>query len=188
MEHLSQYVRTGKLIRLERPYPGAEHLTGFVHALSDTLLVIQTFYDFYCDGYSIVRASDIRGFRSGDYERVFERLFEREGLLPQVGCADSLPLMSVRACLKHFEGTAQVIIVECESQDNSHDDKFYMGLVSEVEGANAWLMCLDGLGKWEDSEVSVDTDCITRIQFDSPYIWVLTKYFHAGRSRCAHGK
>ena len=78
---LKKYVRTLKHVRIERPYPEDQYMHGFIHGISKTLLVMQKFHDFYNEGYALIRISDIIGFRSNKYERFFDKMFKKEGLL-----------------------------------------------------------------------------------------------------------
>jgi len=175
LNKLDEYIGNLKLVRIERHF-AEDYITGFVHGKSDTLLIMQQFHDFYYEGYAIIRLSDIVGFRSKKYERFFEQMLEKEGLLCQVKSDYSLPLNSIKETLSFFITTDILLIVECESSGNAEDDEFYIGKPIDIENSSLWFREFNGLGKWEQTEVEISINDITKIQFETPYIQIFSKY------------
>jgi len=173
---LDAYKGTLKKIRIERPYPGATYINGFVHDVSDTLVLIQQFHDFYCEGYTIIRIPDIVNIRSDEYERFFEVIMKGEGLLDLVAYTINVPLFNITSSLSYFSKTKEHIIIECESVTNDNQDRFYLGKVSEIEGTTVWFVEINPLGTFEHEEIGISLEEISRIQFDTPYINIFSKY------------
>ena len=175
-KQLNRYVRSNKKIRIERHFSNDECINGFIHDISELLLVVQQFHDFYCEGYSIIRLSDLSDFRSDQYERFFEKMLMGEGLLDQVEYKKNVPITNLKTSLSYFNEKNENIIIECESSDNPEDNEFYIGKISEIKEGDVWFIGFNALGEWDKEEVAIKIADITRIQFDTPYINILSKY------------
>ena len=176
LDKLQEYQGALKIVRIERPFPGNYYINGFIHYTTESLMLMHQFHDFYCEGFTIVKTSDIKDFRSSEYERFLEKVMNGEGLLEQIKYDHSVPLDDIKSSLSHFMNNQQNIIIECESRKNADDDEFYIGRVSEIDGETVWFMGFNALGQWEKDEISIKLDTITQIQFDTPYINILTRY------------
>jgi hypothetical protein len=173
---LNGYIRSKKKIRIERHFSNNEIINGFIHDMSENLLIIEQFHDFYCEGYSIIRLSDLSDFRSDQHERFFEKMLLNEGLLDQVGYKKNVPITNLKISLTYFAEKNENIIIESESSDNPEDDEFYIGKISEIKEEDVWFIGFNALGEWDEEEVAIKIADITRIQFDTPYINVFSKY------------
>lgn len=180
MNKLKKFEGVMTAVRLERKYPGSCYINGFIHKIEANLLIIQQFHDFFCEGYVIIKLSDIIRFRSNEYERFFENILQKEGLLNKVGYNYSLPLNSIESVLHYFIKEQQIIIVECESIESDDDDKFYIGKAVDIEDSIIWFIEINALGKWEKTEIGIKIRNITQIQFDTPYIQIFSKYTAPG--------
>lgn len=173
---LNRFVGTKKKVRIERNIRSEEYINGFIHDVSKGLVVLQQFHDFYCEGYTIIKLSDVSDLRSDEHERFFERMLNAEGLLDQIEYKRIIPITDFVASLSYFVKNNENIIIECESLENPADDEFYIGKVSEIEGNDAWFIGFSALGEWEKEEVAIKIANITRIQFNTPYINIFSKY------------
>ena len=170
------YVGTRKQVRLQRAFASEPLHNGFVLGISDKLVLLRQFRDFYDEGYTVLRLADIVSVRSGEYERHWERMLSSEGLLNSVKI-DAMPALDgFSELLVDFAIEDRFLIVELESKDNPDDDLFMIGKVDHVDGEIAYFRHFDGLGIWEDKLLKVPTQGITTVQFETPYIRHLRKY------------
>src|SRR5205085_12079359 len=68
-DRLSKLVGQPKMAHLTRGYPGEPTHRGFVLGLGRDLVLLHQFHDFYPEGYTALRAADIKRVRSGKHER-----------------------------------------------------------------------------------------------------------------------
>ncbi|GAA6140648.1 hypothetical protein [Hydrogenophaga sp. 5NK40-0174] len=167
----------GKLtkVRLERKYPSGIYSNGFVHFVGNESIILQQYHDFYCEGYCVLRVEDIIGLRSSEYERFFEKMFKDEDLLSKVSAPSIPPVDSLMDLLEYFKDNETNIVVECEFE-GEEEDVFSCGKVSGIENEIIWIKEFNALGEWEDEEVGVELESVTKLQFDTPYINVFAKH------------
>lgn len=176
-ELLRQLVSSRKKVQLTRTHPGEPRCNGFVLGLSEDWVLVNQFHDFASEGYTILRVNDICGVRSGEYERKWESMLASEGTLDQVGITYEVGLQNIRSILESLHGLERNIIVECEDQDDSDEDEFYIGrIVKVVEDDHLQFKHFDALGRWEEDVVELPLSRITKVQFDTPYIITFSKY------------
>lgn len=171
---IEQYIGIKKKIRIERNF-SERYANGFITSASDSILIMQQFHDFYSEGYCALRMKDIVSYRSNEYERFFEKMLEAEGILENLKDPDIPHLSNMRELLTYFKFKEANIILECE-YENSEDDIFMCGKVSEIENDTLWFKSFDALGCWLDEETGVDINDVTMIQFDTPYLNVFSKF------------
>ena len=172
-EQLKKYKGSLQKVRLKRSYPSEVFLNGFIHLVTKKIVIIQQYHDFYAEGYSVIRTSDIISIRSNKYERFFEEMFKDEGLIDKVKKPNIPELKSMKRVLKHFQRNEKNIIIECESEN---DEIFMCGKVSEIENGTVWVKEFDALGKWRNKEVGIELKNITKVQFETPYVNIFSKY------------
>ena len=102
-------------------------------------------------------------------------MLKNEGLLKLIKKPDLSKLKTVKNILEHFIKSNTNIIVECESLDDDNSE-FHIGRPTEIEGKTLWFIGFDALGKWYDEEIGLSIKNITKIQFDTPYINIFSKY------------
>lgn len=172
---LHRHVGARKKVRIGRVFSNNDYMNGFIHDISEQLLVIQQFYDFSCEGYSIVRLSDISYFRSDEHERFFEKILKAEGIIDQVEFKKNVPISDITTALSWFSECGKNIIIECESSE-SVDDEYHIGKVIEIDEEDVWFVGFNAIGEWDREEIALKSNEITRIQFDTPYIDIFSKY------------
>lgn len=71
------------------------------------------------------------------------------------------------------------MIVECEDTDKEDED-FYIGELLEVQSRSIQFRDYDALGYWSKTPKSIKLTDITKVQFDTPYINIFSKYTREG--------
>jgi hypothetical protein len=165
-----------KKVRITRKHDEGTSLNGFVLGLGRKLVLLQQFHDFYSEGFTAIRIRDIRKIRSGQYERFFEKMFECERLLPTYDQGNKVPLDDWGSLLRDLQERNRNIIVECEGQESSEHGTYFIGRILAVEFDSVSILNFDALGKWDDEPSNVPLLAITKIDFDSPYINIFSKY------------
>lgn len=175
-KYLKSFVGTMKQVRITRPYPGNPTHFGFVLGVGKELVLLQQLHDFYPDGYSVLRLEDVVTIRSGEQERFFETLLQKEGLMELVGITEIPPLDDLRSLFEYLQERNQNVVVEVEGDDTDEDDEFLIGRVVAVESEGVELLYFDPLGQWDAEPIAIDFEEITQVQFDTPYVNILSKY------------
>ncbi len=173
---LQPYVGVPRKVRLERSFPSEPLHNGFVMGVGATLVLMQQFHDFYNEGYTALRLSDITSIRSGEYERHWEQMLIAERLIDAVGIEIAPPIGNFRELLTAIASRPQNVIVECESTLTADDDEFYIGRTIRIDGNVLVFHNFDALGKWSSDFDEIELSSISKIQFDTPYINIFSKY------------
>jgi hypothetical protein len=175
-DRLSKLACTPKMAHITRGYPGEPTQNGFVLGLGRDLVLLHQFHDFYPEGYTALRAADVKRVRSGEHERFWEEMFRGEGLMDQVGISYEVPLDDFRSLLATLHGRGQHVIIECEDRRTEEYEEFYIGRIFALAGETVSIRCFDSMGRWDDEPCIIAYGDITKIQFDTPYIDTMTKY------------
>lgn len=175
MIDFSYLVGTRRKVRIERDRPSHRLLNGYVLATKNGLILMHPFDDFEPDGYAVIRAQDVVGIRSNQYERLWDRMLSGEGLLGGLDAMLEIDLSSVQAVVVSAAALFRFVVIQCEDEQEDIMD-FYLGNVVEVDHDIVRVRCLDGLAKWEEEIVEIPVNEITKVEFDTPYINRFTKY------------
>ena len=107
---------SGSLVGIEREKIDVNTIHGFIVDLEDEWVLLQRVFDFYADGWVLLRRGDISVLQSKPTE-VFQRaLLEGEGSLARVDFTRRLPEGGIITMLRGFESD-QVVILEEETED-----------------------------------------------------------------------
>ncbi len=167
--------RPGK-VHLTRGYPGDRMHSGFVIGIGRSLVLMHSFHDFYPEGYSALRIEDIKRVQSGKQERFLERVFRGEGLMEHVGISYDVPLDDFPSLLGALHQRGQHVIIECEDRKNAQQDDFFIGRILSVDDESVIVLYFNPLGVWDDEPSIISHGDITQIQFDTPYVNIMSKY------------
>ncbi|MEM6796689.1 MAG: hypothetical protein AAF725_22140 [Acidobacteriota bacterium] len=178
------------IVRLERDGLEEGPIYAFILERGESLLRIREFYDFVDFGVSILRREDLTAVRAGEDERVYGEILaalgvspdhplEPESAEPEAAPAEGsgwleVPLGSWEDCLSFLKGEDAFVAIESESGENA--GTFLVGIPSEIEGGQLWLLPCDSRGRWDEEEVAIDLAEITRVQVDNPYLRGLSLY------------
>ncbi len=146
-------------------------LYGIVFAESEELILIAKEYDFFVDGFQVVRKKDISEIESTESTKYTYKLLHREGLLRDIEC----PIKDISGWRSVFSqlGEGEFVIVEDEVADD-----MLIGPITEVGPESVALRYFDGQGKWRE-ESRIDYSDITSLQFRCNYVRVHQKYIGA---------
>jgi len=140
-------------------------------ARSEELLLLHVFYDFYPDGYRIVRIEDIYDVIRDASEEFFERIIGAEGVYVHLQPPMSIDLTSWRTALTSLRGRYDYCIIECDEQED-----FLIGKIMELGEWDFSFWYFDATGKWDDEMDIVDYDDLTGVGFDDNYTNTIIKY------------
>ncbi|MDJ0522519.1 MAG: hypothetical protein QNJ90_10670 [Planctomycetota bacterium] len=172
LDLLRKYAGRYRKVRLTRPLLAGQHTHGFVLALSDELVLMSQFHDFYSEGAVVLRLKDISGLRSGEFERCFEKMYRAEGLLDAVGLSVMPPLDDMRTLTRWLRDTRTPAIIEQEVFEggDEEDELFLLGYVTDVGEGDVWIRHFDATGVWEEEDDFIELDAITSVQLEAPYL------------------
>jgi hypothetical protein len=177
MIDLRCHVGTRRKVRIERNTPSEPFLNGYVLAMDNGLILMHPFDDFEPDGYTVIRERDVVSVRSNEYERLWDRMLDGEGLLAGLDEAPGVDLSNMQAVIVSVAAQYRFVIIECEDEDeDEHIQVFYLGELVEVAGDVVHFRCLDALAKWDTEIAAIPVAEITKVQFDTPYVRRFTKY------------
>jgi len=180
MAKLRKYVGSRQKVRLTRPMPSEPILNGYLLAMSDALVLMHPFHDFEPDGYTIIRAADVAGVRRCPYEEWWDHMLQQEGLLGGLDSAPDVDLSDMRSAVKSVAALYDQMIVECEEEGNEDIEDFYLGRLISVADDSVLFLDYDSLGFWASEPKEIRLEEITKVQFDTPYIRVFSKYTREG--------
>ena len=185
-KRLMEIVGTRKKVQMTRPFPGEPNCNGFVLRVSEKWLLLHDFFDFTPMGYTAIRLAHISSCRSGKYERKWEQMLEAEGVLDRVEIDFEIDLDSTHSLLESLQRRGQNIIVECECEDDSDRDGFFIGKITKLEKRFLGFKHFDATGNWEDGEYRIPFKYITKIAFDTPYVNTFSKYLNSAAPASAN--
>jgi hypothetical protein len=175
-DRLAKLVGRPKKVHLTREFPGEPTHNGFVLGLGHDLVLLHQFHDFYAEGYTALRVAEIKRVRSGKHERFWETMFRGERILEHVGIPYEVPLDDFRSLLNFFHRRGQHVIIECEGRESADHDDFYIGELVAMDEETTSILHFNAMGQWDREPSVVAYDDITKIQFDTPYINIMSKY------------
>ena len=173
---LWKFANSGKMVCIERDYPSDPRHCGFIQGIGETLLLFSVFHDFYPEGLIVLHISDVRKVTRNDRERLWERILASEGLMDTSTDPPEVSLRDIPSLLYSLAERAHNIIIECESIQSDEDSDFYIGkIISLGEHAVAFLG-FDSFGKWDENPSEIPYHSITKVEFDTPYVNIFSKY------------
>jgi hypothetical protein len=170
---LAEAIVDADYVAIERAFPGEPRLCGYVEAMSDSLVAVQPFHDFYPEGWAVVRRDDIEEVDCGERESVIGAMLRAEGL-ERKEHPFPLDLGSFGALLRQMHAKDCPVIVECENADEE-EDTFELGRIHAIDDLRVHIRLLDVLGRWKEV-VSIPLRDVTKVQIDNPYLRTFVKY------------
>jgi hypothetical protein len=82
-----------------------------VLGLGHELVLFHPFHDSYPEGYTALRAADIKRVRSDKHERFWEAMLRGEGLVERVGISNDVPLDDFRSLLGALHARGQSVSI-----------------------------------------------------------------------------
>jgi hypothetical protein len=169
------HVGTRPTVTITRRTPCGQRLHGYLLDLSETLGLIHVFADFDPYGYVVFRVQDVVEVRSGPHELWWHHMLSAENLLGGLDSPPHLDLSSMRSAIESIARHCAHMIIECEDDDEDVED-FYIGSRIRTEHDKVVFRHFDDLGCWSRKAAAIAIDDITKVQFETPYIKVFSKY------------
>ena len=170
-----------RIVTIVRDLPGEPYEYGFVLGVGHLVLLNQ-FHDFYSEGLAAIRLDEIASVRCGKSERFFTDIILKEGLKQDYPNACEIDLSSAHLFIKSLRSQYDSVILECESRVWAAEDEFYLGRVLKVDEGRTVLRCIDSSGTWDPEPITVDHQDLTKIQFDTPYINLISRHMKGAGS------
>jgi hypothetical protein len=170
---MKNFVGNKKYLKIFRSLGDECYINGFVIGIGEKLVLLQSFHDFYCQGYEVLRLRDIEKVESSKTERFFECMFEREGILENIGIQYQVNLTNFELLLKSLNDIKKPVIIECEENVKN---KFYIGEIVALEEKHIKFKHFNSIGQWKKKEYKIEYNLITKVQFDTPYLNTFIKY------------
>jgi len=137
-------------------------LHGILLDESELFILLAIEYDFYMDGYCIVRKKDVTKLTSTKSNKYVFKILKAEGLIQNLE-HPRINLTSWNSIFSSF-GKNEFVIVENEEAKN-----FDIGPITKINKNSMWLRYFDGAGEWI-KEVKLKYPDITSIRFKNNYI------------------
>jgi hypothetical protein len=146
---------------------GLRPFTGFVLAVSESLVLVHDFNDFMHDGYAVMRRDTISELRcsiSDDEHsmKFFEQMMVKEGAVARVGIGYTVPLDSIASAARALHAPV--------------DEDLHVGMVLSADDLRIRTKCVTSSGEWLDAECELITSHVQLIEFGSAYLKALQKY------------
>lgn len=149
------------------------NLDGFILDASKNLLLLEYYYDFFFDGYRIVRVADVETIKHSSTDRFHENVIRDEGLRPIEPVVFRVPLESWESVARWLQGTSRVTIVEVEGPEY---EQFIIGRVEAVSPRTVKVRYIDGAGRVMKRLTSIPLADVTQIHIGSNYQRMYEKY------------
>jgi|GEM_PF-1303091 len=163
-------------INLQRPFPGEPEINGFLLAEGTSVTLLYEFYDFNPVGFTLLRNDQITRILSRDKELFFKKIIEAEHLFSH---EMNLPKISLDGFYSSLNSLREAfLIIECESTYDDNEDEFYIGKINFFTDFSIEFKTFDTLGNWDSTASEITLENITKIQFGSRYINIISKYLN----------
>lgn len=187
LEHdLVKFAARRQLVSLKRDFCRQPRHHGFVVAVGKTLVVIKQFHDFYCEGYSALRISDISSLQSRKQDAFWTEMFRSEGLMEGLEAPDNLVMDDIGSLLRSLSKLNRNVVIQCEHCRRDEHEYWAIGQIVSLDALSVTFLGFDVMGKWHKEPDQVFYSAITQIQFDTPYINVYSRHvrhlYWAGRA------
>lgn len=159
------------VLSIERPEVAETELLCIPIARSDELLMVHVFYDFYPDGYRIIRLQDVYDVVWEQSERFFEHIVREEGIHAKLKPPPTIDLTNWQSALESLRGRFDFCTVE-----TGEGEDFLIGRVVELDEWELTFRYFDATGRWDDEPDLLDYDELTAVSFDDNYTNTIIKY------------
>jgi hypothetical protein len=162
-------------VLLTRTFDGDSKPDGYVLGIGAQWVLLQSFYNFFPDGFELVRVDQLASARSGEIERHYHEMYVGEGLTDRPKLSFEVALDTTEELFETLLWHGDHVIIECESLREAIAN-FHIGKLLHVNGDTARLAHFDALGNWDTAIHTIQLGEVTRIRIDSNYTRVYSKY------------
>ncbi len=177
--NIQHYIETAKLVTIERRRIDLNDLSGFILDYTDDFLLIAREYEFFMDGWMVLKRQAISELRSSEVNAYCKTILKQEGLLEDIAPGFAIDLSDFQQLFQSLKRQRDFVIVECESLDESI---FLIGPIDRITQSQVAIRHFDGCGNWRDDACTIDYSDITAIQFGGNYIRLHQKYIVADQA------
>lgn len=174
IETIRHHIENKMLLHIERVFEGQiDEIIGFPLLISDNVLLMSIVNDFYDEGFSILRLSDISDAYSKEDDAFYEKICLSENIgteKPNILC-DVTDIETVLKQLKNYEG-----FISVQTERQTEKCSFYLGKIVEVGLHDVSFIDIGTDGKWDDKAHSISFEEITQITFEDNYSRMYYKY------------
>jgi hypothetical protein len=183
-QKLIGFAQEQSMVTLQRPFPGEPSESGFILGVGEELLLFRPFHYFYPEGYSVFPSEDVEAVTHGEREQLIESIIKRESIIElNAGPWSFLSLDAWPMLAAQILADRCFVSLQCESRDWQRDDEFLVGRVLGADDASVTLRCFDSTAVWVSEPHTVYYSSITRINLDTPYVNILSKYVRKPKRR-----
>lgn len=182
--NLRTFLDSGKMVHLTRGFPGEPSHSGFVLGVGEELVILHQFHDFYSEGLTALRIEDIMGIEHGGREQFIEHILNCENIVTTNIHSIYIKSNNFKELISNACHLSQNLIIECENMETDDEDNFYIGKIISFGNDAIKMQNFDSVGVWDGFCVEIAYSDITKIQFDTPYLNIISRYLSpTGRFR-----
>ena len=173
---LKTYIENRSIISIKREKIDNNTILSTPLKVSTDFLLLAYLYDFFLNGYKIVKIEDITQLKQSDSEKHIEEICNKERILEFRQNFDSLSLTNWQSIFRWISYTDQIVTIESEKLNGS---EFYIGSIIVVESDSLAILQFDGAGIWDKDRSIIKYDSISCITFGDMYSSLMGKYAKA---------
>jgi hypothetical protein len=171
---LEQHIQTKELVTIRRDRIDPHGMSVVVLAMSEDLALLQYTYDFFSDGFMIVRVSDITQVRCGAGDKWYEHILRSEWVVSTIAAPFAIDLQDWKTAVDAINRQWRNIIVEDETAMDSL--LFVIGKTISLGYDTLSIRGFDCEGYWDNDCTRFPYSRITAVTFDCNYVNLHSKY------------
>lgn len=163
-----------QLVSFRRDHVDNAELQGFILAVSDSLLMLQSVRDFILDGYLLLDRRHVTNARCHQTNRFQRDLMETEGTIANVAFNSHFDIDSWSVYLDSLAPDTLIVI----EQELCDPPFVHFGTYVDID-ADAFVRMheFSGAGNWGDELTLIPLEDITCIQSNTNYLQPYARYF-----------
>ena len=170
---LKNCIKQKKQVSIERAEIDDEPIAAIPVKASEQLLLLHYLYDFYLDGFKVLRMADITDIVRGDVEIFHDEIISKEGMTDLL-CTPDISIDSWKIFFNVISKEDRLIDISLEEMDDG--TSFFVGKVSRAEQEFLELVEIDALGNYHEQATRISYQDITLVSFGNRYSELLDKY------------
>lgn len=152
-----------------------ETSNGYILDFSEELLLLHQVDDFKIDGYDVIPMAQIKKLRFNKSDKYFDKMMKWENEFEKVGINHNVDIKNWRTLFTSLKKLAMSVIVRCEAPDIDGNE-FTIGPIEKVGIKYISIKHFDAEGYFDNFSSSIDYPSITRVEFDTQYSNIFSKY------------
>ena len=177
---LEGYIENKNIISIERQKIDPHKIIATPLKMSQHLLLFAYWYDFFPNGFKIIKMDDITSIRHDDSEIFIEEINRNEKIKIDSKRIDSISIINFQQVLKMLAELNVIVTVEHEGYQ---DSDFYIGEILSIKPESAEILEFDSAGKWYEKSSTVKYEDITCVTFNDNYSLLMGKYAKLGKEK-----